>query len=114
MTPLSANGVEIKLERVFKFSSSACDFLAKNAFDFGKIFKEGVPYLSREEEHDIRDEFDKRSDKNAKIPDLIIPLDDTATLEFYRHARKDIAAWVANEKVGRLSLILRTLLTGKA
>lgn len=36
-----------------RFNSSACDFLSKNRFDFGKVFTAGVPYLSRDEEAEI-------------------------------------------------------------
>ena len=101
MSPLLAGGVDIKLERTFSFSSSACDFLKGNGFDFGKIFSVGVPYLSQEEEYDIREEFRLRADKNTKIPDVVVPLDDPSTLEFYREARAKIATWAKKSKVCR-------------
>jgi poly(A)-specific ribonuclease len=99
LSPLSADGVDLRLERVFSFSSSACDFLSKNNFEFGKVFTHGVPYLSREEEGERRDEYNQRADKNAKIPDIIIAADDSATLEFYRGARRSISTWAKNPKV---------------
>jgi poly(A)-specific ribonuclease len=111
MSPLSAGGVDLKLERAFAFSSSACDFLKKNGFDFGKVFANGITYLSQEEEHDLREEFNKRADKNAKIPDVVIPADETATLEFYRSSRKTIAAWTKNPKVCCSHKVRHNLLT---
>ncbi len=96
---MSADGVDLRLERIFHFSSSACDFLSKNAFDFGKVFSDGVTYLSREEEDEIREEYSSRVDKNAKIPDVIIPASEPTTLEFYRKARQTISAWAKNPKV---------------
>ncbi|PBP26994.1 CAF1 family ribonuclease [Diplocarpon rosae] len=93
LNPLSAEGVDLRLDRTFTFSTSACDFLKKNSFDFGKVFKEGVPYLSRDEEEERREEYAQRASKNAKIPDIVIAPDDVSTLEFSRSTRKTIAAW---------------------
>jgi poly(A)-specific ribonuclease len=99
LSPISAEGVDLRLERVFSFSSSACDFLSKNKFEFGKVFSQGVPYLSRQEEDECRDEFNQRADKNSKIPDIIIAADDSGTLEFYRDARRTISSWAKLVKV---------------
>ncbi|EKD18361.1 uncharacterized protein L3040_006764 [Drepanopeziza brunnea f. sp. 'multigermtubi'] len=98
LTPLSADGVDLRLDRQFTFSASACDFLNRNRFDFGKIFSEGVPYLSRDEEEERREEYAQRASKNAAIPDIVIGLEDVATLEFSRTTRKAIAAWAKDEK----------------
>lgn len=87
------------MERTFSFSSSACDFLTKNHFDFGKVFKEGVPYLSREEEEVLREQEKSRLDKQSKIPDVVIPANEPTTLEFYRAARQKLSAWVKDKKV---------------
>jgi poly(A)-specific ribonuclease len=104
---LSAEGVDLRLERVFSFSSSACDFLSKNGFEFGKVFSQGVPYLSREEEDESRAEYNQRADKNSKIPDIIIAVDDSATLEFYRGARRMISTWFKSVKVCYLSISMK-------
>lgn len=99
LTPLSADGIDLRLDRQFTFSTSACDFLSKNGFDFGKVFKEGIPYLSRDEEDERREEYVQRAVKNAAIPDLVIPLEDATTINFIRNARKTIAAWAKDNKV---------------
>jgi len=104
LSPLSAEGVDLRLERVFSFSSSACDFLSKNGFEFGKVFSQGIPYLSREEEDESRAEYRQRADKNAKIPDIIIATNDSATLEFYRGARRNISTWFKSIKARYLPI----------
>jgi len=103
VNPRSADGVDLRLERTFSFSSSACDFLIKNKFDFGKVFTQGVPYLSRYEECVLRDEFNTRAERNAKLDDIIIDLHDKSTMEFSRNVRNTIRAWLAAPKVSLLA-----------
>ncbi|KAL2064443.1 hypothetical protein VTL71DRAFT_4937 [Oculimacula yallundae] len=93
VNPLSAEGVDLRLDRNFTFSTSACDFLKKNGFDFGKVFRDGVPYLSRDEEDERREEHAQRANKNASIPDIIVGPEDLTTIEFSRVARKTIKDW---------------------
>ncbi|TVY41998.1 Poly(A)-specific ribonuclease [Lachnellula subtilissima] len=98
LSPLSADGVDLRLERNFTFSTSACDFLTKNHFDFGRMFREGIPYLSQREQRDVEEEYDQRENRAANIPDITIPPSDTANLKFVRQARQDITAWSTNPK----------------
>jgi poly(A)-specific ribonuclease len=98
LNPLSADGVELKLERNFTFSSSACDFLRKNNFDFGRIFEQGVPYLSQKEQRELEAEHRERADRAANIPEITVPANDAANLQFVRNAREEIAQWLANPK----------------
>ena len=107
LNPLSADGANLNLERTFTFSTSACDFLHKNGFDFGKVFREGIPYLSRDKEDERRAEFVERANKNKNIPDIVIAPGDLATLEFSRMARKIISTWAKDSKV--LTTIARWL-----
>ena len=100
LSPLSAGGTDLKLERTFSFATSACDFLKKNGFDFGNVFSKGITYISQDEEHDLTDEFVKRAEKNSKIPEMTINPAETATLKFYRSARSSIEKWLKNPKVG--------------
>jgi poly(A)-specific ribonuclease len=105
MTPLSADAAEekrggdLRLERVFSFSSSSSGFLRGNKFDFGKVFTHGVPYLSRDEEASCREEYNQRADIFAKLPNINIRLNDKKTLEFYRHARRTIHDWLRTPTV---------------
>lgn len=89
----------MKLNRDFTFSSSAAEFLAKNGFDFGKVFRDGVPYLSRDEEIEMLEEYKQREEKKANMPDVIIATDDYKNLNFLRSSRKTVAAWVNDPKV---------------
>jgi len=92
--------VDLRLERNFTFSTSACDFLTKNHFDFGRMFREGIPYLSQREQRDVEEDYDQRENRVASIPDITIPPSDTTNLTFVRQARQDITAWSTNPKVG--------------
>jgi hypothetical protein len=87
------------LERNFTFSTSACDFLRKNHFDFGRMFMDGIPYLSQKEQREIEEEQHQRENRAANIPEISVPPSDTANLEFVRKARQDIKAWFTNPKV---------------
>ncbi|CZT07489.1 hypothetical protein WAI453_013645 [Rhynchosporium graminicola] len=98
VNPLSAEGVDLRLDRNFTFSTSACDFLKKNGFDFGKVFREGVPYLSRDEEDERREENSQRAKKNASIPDILVRPEDLSTIQFNRDARKTIKDWFEDPK----------------
>ncbi|KAE9367339.1 CAF1-domain-containing protein [Stipitochalara longipes BDJ] len=98
VSPKSADGVDLRLERVFSFSSSACDFLAKNKFDFGKIFTHGVPYLSRDEENGCREEYNGRADRNANMKDIIINPSNQSVLDFVRGVRRTISTWLKAPK----------------
>lgn len=59
----------------FMCQSSSVDFLASQGFDFNKVFKEGIPFLSDPDEKDIRDQLEKKRKSlstpqdNIKIPD---------------------------------------------
>ncbi|RKF83476.1 Poly-specific ribonuclease PARN [Golovinomyces cichoracearum] len=109
LSPLSYRGNDIGLQRTFSFSSSACDFLQKNSFDIGKVFRTGVPYLSREEESRLRKEDDQRAENKSKIPDLIIKNDDTNALKFCQDVRSSITDWL---KKARPDLLKDCKLTG--
>ncbi|KAH8769735.1 ribonuclease H-like domain-containing protein [Hyaloscypha finlandica] len=98
VSPKSAEGVDLRLDRIFSFSSSACDFLTKNNFSFGKVFSDGVPYMSRDEEYECREEFNQRADKKAKMENITIASNDSATLDFYRGVRRTITMWHKTRK----------------
>ncbi|RDW59480.1 hypothetical protein BP6252_12567 [Coleophoma cylindrospora] len=93
LSPLFIHGDRLDIDRKFSFSSSACDFLLKNNFDFGKIFEKGIPYLSRHEEQDARERFVDRVN-GSKRGDIIIQPSEPETLNFYRNARKTIGDWI--------------------
>jgi hypothetical protein len=92
-------------ERKIVFSSSAIDFLQNQAgFDLGKVFRDGVYYLSHADEDETRERFRLRNDRQSSKSDAVIRSGDTNTLEFIRYVRKTISDWVGAEKVRALSL----------
>ncbi|KAG0647744.1 ABA hypersensitive germination 2 [Hyphodiscus hymeniophilus] len=102
MTPLLYLENRIKdrfPERKIVFSSSAADFLQNQAgFDIGKVFREGVYYLSYADEEETRERFRDRMERENSKNDAIIPPSDKSALEFTRYARKIISEWVNAEK----------------
>ncbi|PMD19394.1 CAF1-domain-containing protein [Hyaloscypha hepaticicola] len=106
VTPLSVDAAEekkvgdLRLERVFSFSSISSGFLHSKKFDFGKVFTHGIPYLSRDEEAACREEYNQRADIFAKLPYIPIRLDEPNTLAFYRRARRTIRDWLRNPTPG--------------
>ncbi len=61
-------------------------------------FHDGVPYLSREEEHYARKMAAARQDK-ASLVDLQISSDDQESLEFIERIRFEIDAWKNSKSV---------------
>uniref|UniRef100_UPI0035900834 poly(A)-specific ribonuclease PARN-like isoform X2 n=1 Tax=Myxine glutinosa TaxID=7769 RepID=UPI0035900834 len=47
-------------DTTFVCQSSSIDFLANQGFDFNKVFREGIPYLSRDAEQELRDLLEER------------------------------------------------------
>lgn len=58
-----------------------------------------MPYLSRDEEIEMLEEYKQREDRKANMPDVIIATDDHKNLNFLRSARKTVVAWVNDAKV---------------
>ncbi|XP_072916357.1 poly(A)-specific ribonuclease PARN isoform X1 [Hemitrygon akajei] len=54
--PLSRNSPDVK----FVCQSSSIDFLANQGFDFNKVFRDGIPYLNREEERQLREQLEEK------------------------------------------------------
>ncbi|KAF2434576.1 CAF1-domain-containing protein [Tothia fuscella] len=88
---------DLNIERIFSFQSGACDFLLNNGFDFHEPFQQGVPYLSRDEEEQAKQNFRDRNDK-SKFTDIVIGKDDTEALDFIKKIRKEINEWLNTGK----------------
>ncbi|KAH8653092.1 ribonuclease H-like domain-containing protein [Tricladium varicosporioides] len=111
LSPLSTDK-DVKLERTFSFSSSACDFLQRNHFDFGRMFRHGVPYLSRKEEDELREEYMGRANRNSKIPDVVVSTSDPNALAFQRNSRDTIKAWLEKDSKTKNPFVNITQPTG--
>ena len=110
MTPLLylENKVKDRFpERKIVFSSSATDFLQNQAgFDIGKVFREGVYYLSHADEEETRQRFRDRMERDLHPhQDAVLPTGDKDILDFQRYVRKTISEWVNAEKVTLLPFL---------
>ncbi|KAA0721650.1 Poly(A)-specific ribonuclease PARN [Triplophysa tibetana] len=54
--PFNRTSPDIK----FICQSSSIDFLASQGFDFNKVFRSGIPYLTQEEESQLREQYEER------------------------------------------------------
>lgn len=59
----------------FLCQSSSIDFLASQGFDFNKVFKEGIPYLTSTQESELRDLMEERHKqyKQFSSPAFVTP-----------------------------------------
>ena len=83
------------MDRQIRFSGDACKFLNGNGFDFGKVFRLGVPYLSRAEEADLR--ATKGSGQNEEPSDILLKLGDPS-FNFYQDVKGKIKDWIEDPK----------------
>ncbi|XP_069761188.1 poly(A)-specific ribonuclease PARN isoform X2 [Narcine bancroftii] len=69
--PLSRNSPDVK----FVCQSSSIDFLANQGFDFNKVFRDGIPYLNREEERQLREQLEEKHQQSngTGTPSFISP-----------------------------------------
>jgi poly(A)-specific ribonuclease len=86
------------------FSSETCEFLRGHNLDLGKIFSEGIHYLSVQEERDLTKAWEDDQTTRENKPEIIIPPNDAAAHKFYRDAKKRIREWVEDESVSLLGL----------
>ncbi|KAL9112622.1 MAG: hypothetical protein Q9227_003193 [Pyrenula ochraceoflavens] len=79
----------LKLERIWSFQSGAVEFLNRHDFDFGKPYREGVSYLTRQEANSIRGQGPE------VYEDLPLKTEDAELLDAVRQA---ISTWISTEK----------------
>ena len=68
------------------------EFLISHHFPMGVPFRDGVPYLSRQEEARARQNELERHDK-SKLVDIIIKENDLESLKFAARVRSEILKW---------------------
>ena len=90
-------------ERKIVFSSSAADFLQNQAgFDIGKVFREGVYYLSYTDEEETREHLSVRMDREKSKAEAMVQPGDEDTKKFIRYVRKTLSEWATADKVSSL------------
>ncbi|KAJ8669286.1 hypothetical protein QAD02_000545 [Eretmocerus hayati] len=66
----------------FLCQASSLNFLAKRGFDFNKLFREGIPYLTQSEEQKLNEKVLEKQRLREEVVDLIdIPVDLKPTIE---------------------------------
>lgn len=92
-----------KVDRVFAFQSGACQFLLSHGFRMDLPFTKGVPYLSRDEAKQAKENAYARLDR-GNIADINLKKTEVQSLEFVENSRKAIQAWLANDMKGGLRI----------
>jgi len=88
------------VEREFTYSTGAVEFLLSVGYSMDAPFKEGVPYLSRQETEVVRRKAMEKWDR-ASIPDIKIRPDDHQALDFMKRVRSEIDQWLKLSRVGQ-------------
>lgn len=90
-------------DKRFLCQSSSIDFLVSNGFDFNKVFREGIPYMTSQQEHHIRTFLEqKHSEQNNQSFTAIEVPDDQK--QFLEDVCKKIDAFMEMESVEPLEL----------
>jgi len=96
LSPIVGDGLGV--EREFTYSTGAVEFLLSVGYSMDSPFKEGVPYLSREETEVVRQKAMEKWDR-ASIPDIKIRPDDHQALNFMKRVRSEIDQWLKLSRV---------------
>ena len=84
------------MDRQLQFSGSACKFLETVQFDFGKVFRSGIPYISRLEEAEIRK---TKLPGQAQLSNIIELIPGDPKLDFYNFVKEKVTRWKDTPKV---------------
>ncbi|XP_075231184.1 poly(A)-specific ribonuclease PARN-like isoform X2 [Lycorma delicatula] len=89
----------------FLCQSSCVDFLASQGFDFNKVFREGIPYLSIPDEQDVRFQLEQKR-KRIDSPDLIRVPDDLKSV--IENACQQVQQFLETDKKEQEIILERT------
>ncbi|KAI9851225.1 MAG: hypothetical protein M1838_004237 [Thelocarpon superellum] len=84
---------KLDLDRDFSFQSGAVEFLLAHGFHLEAPFLTGVPYLSRSEECQVRQQTSGPRGQSG-IADIVLKDHDLDSREFMRRVRGEITAWL--------------------
>ncbi|KAL2447511.1 hypothetical protein ABEF95_015943 [Exophiala dermatitidis] len=94
LSPLPATKEQV-FRRVWSYNSGAVSFLIRNGFNIDRPILQGVQYLSRQEEEQVRKKLLEDDQARANIPDMVLKEDDSPLVE---HIRQSIKDWQATPK----------------
>ncbi|KAK2753240.1 hypothetical protein FQN54_007931 [Arachnomyces sp. PD_36] len=83
------------LERKWMYQSGAVDFLMSNGFRMEAPYTDGLPYLSRQEEAQVKIDLIERNNFSSIISDIDVKDTDAESLDFLQAVRRDIDEWLA-------------------
>ncbi|KAJ9605752.1 hypothetical protein H2200_009601 [Cladophialophora chaetospira] len=89
LSPLPATKESV-FTRNWSYNSGAASFLIRNGFNMDKPFTQGVHYLSRQEEDQVRRKLIDEEQLRSKIPDMQLHDDDSFLVE---HIKKSVKDW---------------------
>lgn len=73
----------------------AVDFLMSNGFRMEAPYVDGLHYLSREEESQVKADLVERENFSNVISDIDVKDTDEESLDFLKAVRRDIDEWIA-------------------
>jgi len=88
----------LDIERTFSYSSGAVDFLLSHGYQMDAPFKEGIPYLSKEDAILAKQRGMLRWDKTS-IPDIKIKPTDFKAIGFMQRVRGEVREWQQTQEV---------------
>ncbi|OQU99245.1 hypothetical protein CLAIMM_04907 [Cladophialophora immunda] len=89
LSPLPATKESV-FTRVWSYNSGAISFLLRNGFSIDKPILEGIHYLSRQEEDQVRKKLVEDEQMRSNLPDMNLKEDDSFLVE---HIKQSIDEW---------------------
>lgn len=89
LSPLPATKEQV-FQRVWSYNSGAISFLVRNGFSIDRPILQGVHYLSRQEEDQVRKKLLEEELSRSKIPDMVLKEEDSCLVE---HIKQSIKEW---------------------
>ncbi|KAI1608372.1 poly(A)-specific ribonuclease [Exophiala viscosa] len=89
LSPLPATKEQV-FRRVWSYNSGAISFLMRNGFNVERPLTQGVHYLSRQEEDEVRKKLIEDDRARSKIPDMTLKDDDSVLVE---HIKQRVNEW---------------------
>ncbi|CAL4157423.1 unnamed protein product, partial [Meganyctiphanes norvegica] len=94
-----------KSQEILLYDTSSMRFLADNGFDFNKLYKKGIPFLSLTEEAKKKEEIES-SVNEPTVPKTPIKVSDEAGKKFLRDTEFKVSNFIQDEE--EKSLIFQT------
>ncbi|KAL6241553.1 hypothetical protein RBB50_011576 [Rhinocladiella similis] len=89
LSPLPATSENV-FRRVWSYNSGAISFLLRHGFNMERPFSQGVQYLSRQEEQEVRQKLIADEKSKSNIPNMVLKDEDSVLVEHIRHS---ISQW---------------------